>query len=221
MLKILAEATEVIGQAAAAKVFQELSELAAIDRVSSQGSIALVQCSAFSEAARLVEKTIEVAAIAQRYWFDRILLSWPQCGNPLQISASFAVPKQNPEFFIPKLNLTFPGFLASEKPIYINSFNTLKVLFANEAALRCQKRSPSTFFGQSVYELNYPEELDRRVKRIKKGNLIEYSYKAFRWNNGNSKKIMNFCSNFGQIKFGEEICWFSSPLETIDTGALA
>lgn len=127
--------------------------------------------------------------------------------------------------FIPSLELTFPDFLNADRPIYINSFgnrfNPPKVLYPNRAALKCQQRKPSNFVGQSVYELNYPDELDERMALILKlKNISQYEYKAFRWRGLTHKNVMEFSTDFGVVEYGGEVCWYSAPIPNCvrDTG---
>ena len=205
----------------------ELKAIAHVSKVTSQGSLVLVECPALSEVRALVEKTVEVAAIASRHWFDRVLLTWPGCPNPLHITASFAHSKvelPRSEFFIPELELHWSEFYYGEKPIYINSRDN-KVLFSNQAGLTAQQKSLSQFVGESVHLLNKAEELSRRVNLIFNNELEGrlYEYEAFRWiklGTEYRRKTMNFASYFGKIQWCGEECWYSAPQEAIEKGAI-
>ena len=202
--------------------------IAPIERIIPQGRFALVECPNIEAVRHLVRFAEQLEKITSRYWFEYLLLSWPGCPQALYVSAHQErhveqLEPQESQLFVPELDLGFDEFWNSEKPLYINGFADAAVAFANKAALRAQQKTRSQFFGESVYLLNYANELDSRIERLESGEVLEeYEYRAMRWFVDDAgqyrRKQMDFSSNFGKIWFAGEWHWYSAPQQAVETG---
>jgi len=156
-------------------------------------------------------------------------------GRRYKVSASLSggsnspLPPQEPSessellINVPEPLITLQLLEDSDLPTYINAIATQKKLYANHTALNAQGQPPEMFLQGNAYDLNDVEELDYRTARVASGEkLVEYDYQAWHWffdiEAGRFRlKRMQFHSNFKQIQFCGQPCWFGF-LEAVETG---
>ncbi len=109
---------------------------------------------------------------------------------------------------------------SANKPTYINAIRSQKKFYANPAALEAQGKPPEEFLDGNAYDLNDPDELDRRTERISRGETLRaYEYEGWRWffdpNAGRFRlKRLALVSNFRLIRsFNGVPCWLGQVLE--------
>jgi hypothetical protein len=126
----------------------------------------------------------------------------------------------------PSFELDLTKLYGFEKCVYINEIATQKNLWCNQAAIAAQGKKPSEFLGATAYELNYEDELQRRMRSLIADQVLtDYSYRALRWTRDESglwvRKQMSFFSEFHLIEYLGERCWLGIVHQAEETGAHA
>ncbi|MBO3460035.1 hypothetical protein G7B40_011440 [Aetokthonos hydrillicola Thurmond2011] len=121
---------------------------------------------------------------------------------------------------IPEEELSIGWLERSPLPTYINAIRTQCKFYANPKALATQGKPPEDFLNGNAYDLNDPDELDRRTSLIAAGErLRNYEYEGWRWffdaDAGRFRlKKMYFISNFRLLQsFNGVPCWLGQVLQ--------
>ena len=185
---------------------------------------------------------IDVAKWAVSKGRDWVVIQWAgDGGKPYRIPSWYAsmesqpdeikmsIADENPEgleqmLVIPDLGLDFNGVYYNEHPILFYDFEDGDIVFANLAAVRAQQKKAKQLIGSSGASLNFPEEFERRIERVRGGELLRnYENEAMRWwrdpDSGiYRRKRMQFVSNAGKTNFLDTECWYSHTISAVDTG---
>lgn len=120
---------------------------------------------------------------------------------------------------VPETELTISRLEEFPLATYINAMKTQKKFYANPVALNVQGKPPEDFLQGNAYDLNDPEELEKRCSLLAlDGEIIQYEYRAWRWyfdgNAGTFRlKEMDFISNFRLLQsFCGVPCWMGQVL---------
>jgi len=127
--------------------------------------------------------------------------------------------------YIPEEELLLGWLERSPLPTYINAIRTQSKFYANPKALAAQGKPPEDFLNGNAYDLNDPDELDRRTSLIAAGErLNSYEYEGWRWffdpDAGKFRlKRMAFISNFRLLQsFNGVPCWLGQVLQASELG---
>jgi hypothetical protein len=131
----------------------------------------------------------------------------------------------NTILFIPEAELVLTWLEQSPLPTYINGMQTQRKFYANPTALAAHQKPPEDFLSGNAYDLNEPDELDRRIRLIAtEERLNSYEYEGWRWffdpNAGRFRlKRMALISNFRLLhSFNGVPCWLGQVLQASELG---